>query len=88
MSKKRSDALQALIAELVDAEQTVALLEAAEEEARQESVAARQALDAAATRTREAVGRRRATSDALGIIQARDAVSDETVDALRARVQR
>jgi hypothetical protein len=77
VSKKRSDALQALVAELVEADRTIAVARDAEEEAQREFVAARQVLDGALARTKAAVGRRTITNDALRLIQTRDEIGDD-----------
>lgn len=88
MSKKRSDALTALVAELADADRDVASERHLEEEAQQEFVAARQVLDAAVARSKAAVGRRTITHDALKLIQTRDEIADDVVAALLERANR
>lgn len=88
MSKKRSDALQALVAERADLDREIVAATELEEEARRESIAARQVLDDRASRRKAIEERRAATNDALRIIQLRDDVSDETVAALAARAAR
>jgi hypothetical protein len=88
VSKKRSDALQALVAELVDADRAIAVARDAEEEAQREFIAARQVLDAALARTKAAVGRRTITNDALRLIQTRDEIGDDVVQALAERAAR
>lgn len=84
---KRSDSLQALIFELVDLDRTLVAARAAAEVARQEFVAARQALDNENAKVAVAEQRRVSTRGALDIIQGRDNISDETVDALIARAE-
>ncbi len=88
MSKKRSDALQALIAEVVDLDSEITVASEAEEEARAEFVTARQALDTCRAKREAAEARRSATQKALAIIQERDQVADETVAALSDRAAR
>lgn len=85
MSRKRSDALQALVAEVVDLAADLAQARDLEEHARQEFVAARQVLDLEAQKRQAIEDRLENTEQALGIIQARDEVSDETLTALRQR---
>lgn len=85
MSKKRSDALQALVAEVVDLDAEILVARDGEDEARRESVAARQALDLKAQKRQELEERRSATQKALDIIKARDLISDETIVALAER---
>lgn len=85
MSKKRSDALTALVAEVVDlrAEYQHALDQ--ENEARSEWTAARQVVDSATATRTQADERLTATREALGIVQRRDEVADDVVEALIAR---
>jgi len=87
MSTRRSDALQALVAEWIDADTTVDDHRAAEDVARTEYVAARQALDLAAGRTKDAIARRDTTGQALALIATRDEISEDTLDALKARAR-
>jgi uncharacterized protein YPO0396 len=85
MTKKRSDALQALIAEVADLDVDITLARTAEEAARVESTAARQALDHEIGNRTTLEARRAATQKALDIIQTRDAISDDVVEALATR---
>ena len=85
---RRSDALTALVAEVADADTAVEIARQAEEVARRESIAARQSLDNAAMATRDAIARYDTTREALGLIAARDAVGDDTVEALIERARR
>lgn len=85
---RRSDALQVLVEEVVALERDIAQACGIEEEARQESVAARAALDAARGRREALEGRRATTATALKLIQGRDEVSEDTVAALMVRARR
>lgn len=86
MSKKRSDALQALIGEVVEIESDLTRARECEETARVAATEARQALDIERG-LREAVEARLAeTNRALRIIAERDEVSEDTLAALRARL--
>jgi uncharacterized protein YhaN len=85
---KRSDALQALVHEVVDLDVEIGLALATEEEARQEFVRARQALDDVRGRREALEGRRKTTDDALGLIRDRDEVTQATVEALMKRAGR
>lgn len=85
MTKKRSDALQALVAEVVDLGAVVDQSRDTEEVARQGFVASRQILDAARERLTVAERRLATTEEALRIIQQRDDVSAETIGALLER---
>jgi hypothetical protein len=85
---KRSDALTALIAEIVDLDRELTLALGVEEEARIEFVTARQLLDTRQGERKRLEERRQITRDALGIIQGRDVVSDDVVAALMERARR
>lgn len=87
MSKKRSDALTALVAEVVDIRRDEMEAEHFEETARVEYVAANEALENARRQRRALTGRLEVTRNALTIIQQRDDISDETVEALLERAK-
>lgn len=82
MSKKRSDALTALITEQVDLEGEYRSRAEAEEDFNREAIAARQALDIAMEKRKAANQRLEHTKEAISILMIRDEVSRETVDAL------
>lgn len=86
--RKRSDALQALVGEVADLAAELERARDTEELARVEFVAARQALDTESGKRKAIESRLQDTEQALAIIQMRDAVSDETLAALRARAAR
>lgn len=85
---RRSDALQALVVEVVDLDRDIVEARGQEDFARQESVAARAALDVARGRREALEGRRTTTAAALQLIQDRDEVSEDTVAALMVRAAR
>jgi chromosome segregation ATPase len=88
VSKRRSDALQALVAELADARDLVGDYSHEREEAQREFVAARQVLDTANERLKAAEGRVADTDEAIRIIQRRDDIGDDVVAALVERAAR
>ena len=79
---RRSDALQALVHEVVDLDAEIVTALAAEDEARQEFVRARQVLDSAQAARGTLEGRRDLTHRALATIRDRDQVAEATVDAM------
>lgn len=87
MSKKRSDALQALVAEVVDLEADIEHAREREETARIEFTAAQQVLANYRDKRAALEERRTITSRALSLIQERDLITDETVDALKVRAR-
>ncbi len=88
MTTRRSDALQALAGEIAEMEASIVTARSLEEEARREHIAARQVLDDRRGDRERLEERQAATRKAMQIIQERDGVSDETVDALVARAAR
>lgn len=88
MSKKRSDALTALIAEVVDIGREITRARANEDEARVDFTFARQQLDTRAAATEALVLREKATREALQIVQRRDEIADDVVDTLIERASR
>lgn len=85
MSKKRSDALQALIVEAVDVRREIERAREVEGAARTEFTFARQQLDIPTAERVALEARETATREAITIIQGRDDVSDDVVAALIAR---
>lgn len=85
---RRSDALQALVHEVVDLDAEIDIARGGEDEARQEFVRARQALDDARGRREKLEGRRVTTTTALDLIRDRDEVTTATVEALMKRAGR
>ena len=88
MTKRRSDALQALVREVADLDRDIGVAREQENAARQESVFARQQLDNASTARQRLEDHRRVTREALQLLQGRDDVADETVEALLSRESR
>lgn len=84
---RRSDALQALVSEIVSIEADIVTATQQEDAARAEFVTARQALDARVAASKALDARENATLKALDIIRDRDSVSEETVAALMDRAR-
>lgn len=82
MSKKRSDALQSLVVEVVDLAVEVALARDAEDEAKAEFAAAQAALDLRRQKRADLEERRDTTHKALTLIRNRDDIAEETVKAM------
>lgn len=85
MSKKKSDALQALIAEVVELDRSILVALEEEEQARLTFVAARQELDSRQGTRTSAEENRKQTQRALDIIASRDSIGEDVIATLKVR---
>lgn len=83
--KKKSDALTALIAEVVDLEQEAAQAAEAKREANGTMIVAQQAHASATDKHNRVIVRYNRTTEALGLITTRDDIAEATVRALTQR---
>lgn len=88
MSKRRSDALTALITEIVDGDAQIASALEVEEVAYREHVAAEEAWQMHRDRRGALEQRVKETGRALAIIASRDNIADDVIEALKGRLRR